>query len=251
MIPCKNLGRMLWGCPGNTVRKDLHACRPGNWEMHHGYWATLWRMKGMWLGEDSRAVEGPGICGVAEMGEWQRGKRKTWARKGCWVTKKLRTSGSSESTGQKHETESEKPWVLTQHPGTHQLCELPLTRELWRGRENEAGEECRENYAQDNCQHMWEKWDVGGAYLGLTALHVRVGNDRRWGNCPSQSENVLFLCWDWGWELEQGMLGLESVARNATDFRWAAIVYYARHTSFNLIWWFQEACGSLYENRLA
>lgn len=50
MIPCKNLGRMLWGGSGNTVREDLHDCRPGNWEMHHGYWATLWRMKGMWLG---------------------------------------------------------------------------------------------------------------------------------------------------------------------------------------------------------
>lgn len=88
MIPCKNLGRMLWGGSGNTVREDLHDCRPGNWEMHHGYWATLWRMKGMWLGEDGRAVKGPGTCGVAEMGEWQRGKRKTWAWKGCWVTKK-------------------------------------------------------------------------------------------------------------------------------------------------------------------
>lgn len=140
--------------------------------------------------------------------------------------KKLRTHRSSESTGQMHEMEWEKPWCQSRHsPALWASSDKgAMKRKGEQGRWRVSGKWCPRQLSTH--VRKMDRVCGGSAYLGHTALHIRLGNHRWWGNCSSQSENVLYLCWDWGWNLEQGMLGLVLVARNTTDFSWAAIVYY-------------------------
>lgn len=93
------------------------------------------------------------------------------------MTKKLRTSGSSESTGQKHEMESEKPWVLTRvlTSWASFLCQGSYEEE-GRTRQVRSVRKMVPKTTVNTCEKNG-RW--GGAYLGLIALHVRVGNDRR------------------------------------------------------------------------
>lgn len=100
-------------------------------------------------------VPGPAVALRWKSSKGERGRLELGKGVGWW-----RNSGPIEAQKAQGKCMRWSGRSLGVNPGTHQLCELPLTRELWRGKENKAGEECQENGAQDNCQHMWEKWTV-------------------------------------------------------------------------------------------